>query len=293
MEPVGITPAKRGFFGETWRIETSEGVYFVKLDYSPLHQQYFRDGLAVVDHLVRHGIGFVSRVIPTLSGKNHCMFDGAVLGILDWCEGENIETDETKQTEYTMLARVYSVPLDGLQILRADLSDREAATFRQQRDLIRDPKLTAFFAMREPLLSQRAARLTYLAQQCQQDMTHFYLTHGDAGGNLIVAPTRCYLVDWDYAQLAPPERDAWVMVHKPWAQDMFNHALADAGVEYQLRPERLTYYAYNWWFTYLNDYLTRYLETGIVPPDLYAYFDGWIEERIDCADRLLVHRVSG
>ena len=37
IDAIGIYPAKRGFYGETWRLEDSDRSYFLKLDYSAAH----------------------------------------------------------------------------------------------------------------------------------------------------------------------------------------------------------------------------------------------------------------
>lgn len=44
-----ITPAKRGFFGETWRTQAGEKVYFVKLDCWTQHKEKFRSSFGALD----------------------------------------------------------------------------------------------------------------------------------------------------------------------------------------------------------------------------------------------------
>ncbi|MCL2422177.1 MAG: hypothetical protein FWD03_09995, partial [Defluviitaleaceae bacterium] len=41
LNAITIMPANRGYYGETWRLEASERNYFVKIDYSPRHQNVF------------------------------------------------------------------------------------------------------------------------------------------------------------------------------------------------------------------------------------------------------------
>ena len=36
---IGIKPAKRGYYGETWKVTGTAGRYFLKLDYLPFHQK--------------------------------------------------------------------------------------------------------------------------------------------------------------------------------------------------------------------------------------------------------------
>lgn len=36
-----ISPAKRGFYGETWNVQTEKNTYFVKIDYWSHHKESF------------------------------------------------------------------------------------------------------------------------------------------------------------------------------------------------------------------------------------------------------------
>ena len=120
------------------------------------------------------------------------------------------------------------------------------------------------------------------------DASHFYITHGDAGGNVMVSGGDYYIVDWDNPRLAPPERDAWFCMYWDWAMDAFNEALRANGVNYTLRPERLAYYCYHFFFYYLTEYMHTFFEigdeNGKLAEALSGYFNGWIEEEIRFAD---------
>lgn len=49
ITPVEITPAKRGYYGETWKVKGNAGCYFLKMDYLSYHQKKFQNSLAVID----------------------------------------------------------------------------------------------------------------------------------------------------------------------------------------------------------------------------------------------------
>lgn len=251
LEPTRIVPAKRGFFGETWRLETADLCYFVKLDYSPRHWFVYERSFPVVEHIVGHGIDFISRVVHTKDGRLSVRYDGAVLGVFHWIDGENIETDETKLPEYRMLAKVYAVAPGDLSIPQEDFTGRSAGVFFAQWAALEDTYTRSLFEQRRETLEYRAARLKHFASLCRGDTTGFVITHGDAGGNLIQNGDEYYLVDWDDPLLAPPERDAWNMLcyGKSWAGCIFHQALRESGINYTLRPERIAYYCYFYCFT--------------------------------------------
>jgi hypothetical protein len=80
IEAVGITPAKRGFYGETWRLDTSDTSYFLKLVYLAVHKPVYERSFYIVQHLCNHGIDFISRIVKTANGRLFTQFDGAILG---------------------------------------------------------------------------------------------------------------------------------------------------------------------------------------------------------------------
>jgi len=294
---LSLTPAKRGYFGETWRLDSAEKSYFLKLDCSELHKFIYEGSFHVVEHLREHGIGFISRIVRTADGELSTRFDGAVLGLFEWVEGDNIQDERTKIREYQMLAQIYAVPAEGLCIPREDFSCRSAGLFYAQCERLKsDPadetavQILELFEQSRAEFARRAERLKLFSQRCQGDTSCFCITHGDAGGNVIIDGDRFTLVDWDDPALAPPERDAWFCLHWDWAMDAFHEALRQNGIGYTLRPERLAYYCYHSFFWYLTEYLATYFEIGNrggnMCEALKGYLDGWIVEEVRFADTI-------
>jgi len=49
---ISITPAKRGFYGETWRLDTAQGrSYFLKIVYPDLHKAIYERSFHAIQHL--------------------------------------------------------------------------------------------------------------------------------------------------------------------------------------------------------------------------------------------------
>lgn len=283
IEAVDITPAKRGYYGETWRLNTVDTSYFLKLVYPALHMGIYENSFSIIQHLCNHGIDFISRIVKSKNCGLSTHFDGAVLGVFDWIDGEHIETDATKIPEYQMLAKVYTVPSNGLSIPREDFSGKSANKFFEQWNVLNDKQLLSLLEKNRVKLEHRAERLKYFAEICKDDIAGFVITHGDAGGNLIVNGDKYFIVDWDNPILAPPERDAWVMCSRDWARDAFQNALRQNGILHTLRLERLAYYCYYFFFFYLTAYLDGFTLTDTIR-EIEEYIDGWIESSINYAD---------
>jgi hypothetical protein len=286
IDAISIYPAKRGFYGETWRLEAANGNYFAKLVYASEHMGIYESSFPIIDHMNRHGIDFISKIVKTVRGELSAHYDSAVLGVFDWIDGELIETDDTKIPEYQMLAKVYTVPVEWLTIPREDFSARSADLFfRQCESLPPNAPIHAFFESHRVKIVHRAERLRLFSERCRNDTSCFVITHGDAGGNFIMSGDKYYIIDWDTPILAPPERDAWVMCNRDWARCLFHKSLRENGIGYNLRPERLAYYLYHMFFFYLNAFLDSFTQTGDMQ-GVEGYMNGWIEESFQYADKM-------
>lgn len=278
---INFTPAKRGFYGETWRLDTCDNSYFIKLVYFEEHKEIYKRSFKIVEHLCNHGIDFISRIIKTAGGRLYTHFDGAILGVFNWIDGENIETDETKTPEFQMLARVYTVSPCNILIPREDFSGKSADDFFRQWKKINNTQVNLLLEKNRTMLEYRAERLKYFSELCKGDTTGFYITHGDAGRNFVVDGDKNFIVDWDSSLLAPPERDAWEAGFQDWARCLFNKSLRQNGIDYTLRAERLAYYSY-YVFFYCLYWDIQYSQAD----EIEDFFNGYGEERIEYADKL-------
>nr|MDD6336226.1 aminoglycoside phosphotransferase family protein [bacterium] len=290
---IEITPAKRGYYGETWKVRGTAGVYFLKMDYLPFHQKRFAGGLSVIEYLCENGIDFVGHIIKTRDGRLCPQFDTALMGMFEWVDGENIEKDDTKAPEYQMMCKVYQLTKPGLGIPAASFSDDAAVRFYQQWDRLKSAPKTdgtdlvlSTFERFGGEIAHCALRLSQFAERCREDGGDFYLTHGDAGGNFFTGNGRNYIFDWDEAMYAPIERDAWVMGCYDWARKLFNDTLKGNHIPYQLRPERLAFYCYHMYFFYLGEFLKVHPMSDKSQRILEYFEDSWIKSRIKFADTL-------
>lgn len=290
---ANITPANRGYYGETWKVHADSGCYFLKMDYLPFHQKRFQQSLSVIEYLCESGIDFVGKIIKTRGNKLYSNFDTAVIGLFEWVDVRNVETDQTKSAEYQMLCKIYLLTKPGLEIPTALFSDDAAKRFYQQWEMLRlapetdaNCAVLAIFERFKEEISHCASRLSQAAGLCRQDEGAFYLTHGDAGGNFFIGNGRNYILDWDEAMYAPLERDAWVMGCYDWARKLFNDTLKAHKIPYQLRPERLAFYCYYMYFFYLGEFLAVH-SISDKSQNITEYFEnGWIKDRIKFADTI-------
>ena len=295
LHSIHVAPAPRGYYGETWKVESQEGTYFVKVVYAKAHQERYAHSFTALEHIHQCGVPHTSTIVKTLSGALYAYFDSAVCGVFAWVEGNNVQNRNTKIAEYHILASVYAVPTEGLAIPRDSLDTNHADTFyrwltwlEHHHDDATARQLWATFAQHRRELDERAERLALFAKRINMKELPFYITHGDAGGNIITQGDSFTLVDWDSVRLAPPERDAWFCLHWNWAIDAFNEALHSCGLAYTLQPNLLAYYCYDSYFYYLVEYMATFceLKNADMPETIEGFFHGWIAEELAFADKM-------
>jgi hypothetical protein len=85
IKAADITPAKRGFYGETWRLDSTDESYFVKLVYPAAYAAVYERSFHVIEHLCNHGIDFISKIIKTKDGGRYFIvaWDNPILAPLE------------------------------------------------------------------------------------------------------------------------------------------------------------------------------------------------------------------
>lgn len=288
-----LLPAKRGFYGETWNVRAESGTYFLKLDYWEHHKESLQNSLPVIRYMTDSGIDFIPKVIGTKAGCLYSRFRQGTAVVFEHIPGELSEDYATEEL-YGLLARVYRLNTDGLEMETETFGGKKAEVFQalQSRPELPAEVKTAL-AEKAPDISRYMERLMQFSTACQGRKEHFHITHGDAGGNCILNGDRLSIVDWDGAMLAPIERDAWIYICDEAAIGKINSILLENGVGYKLEQNRLCYYCYDFFFHYLNEYLRSLLdaESGWrreeIAKGLVGYLaDCWIYERLDAADAM-------
>lgn len=89
------------------------------------------------------------------------------------------------------------------RILRRDLEGAQWDALKRAPETASNRAVLDVFERFGDVLAHCASRLSRFAGYCREDTGHFYLTHGDAGGNFFVADGRNFILDWDEVMYAP------------------------------------------------------------------------------------------
>ncbi|NSW90323.1 MAG: hypothetical protein HPY74_06530 [Firmicutes bacterium] len=260
---LSIAPAKRGFFGETWSAVTQDSKFFVKIDYWDYHKAIYKKNFSIIDYITRNGIDYIPKIIKTKSGDLFCDFNGGIMGIFEFVEGEDTE-DYPIDKLFEKLAPIYNLPTDNLSLEKETFDSDVVVKYKElySKLVLQASKISKQVALlladKTKLLEHYAMRLQIFSDRCKTNFDGFHITHGDAGGNCIIDGEKLTIVDWDYPKLSPIERDAWFFIWDKKQTDTINTVLKNHGIDYQLNSNRFCYYCYYSFFYYLTEYLNSY-----------------------------------
>lgn len=297
-----IAEAKRGFYGETWKVVSESGNSFVKIVYYASHMEKYTGSFAIMDYMVHHGIGFIGSIIRTKQDDLYCLFNGGVLGAFTFVEGEHTEAYDLSRL-ISHMAVIYNLQIGDLAIQSEtfDIScvDRFYQLLTDVKGMSDDSaeKLVDILQDHCEVLHHHALQLPGVADRCGQNSNDFHITSGDVGGNVILEGDRFTIIDWDDIVLAPIERDLWFYMKDDLQLSLIHETLAAHGVTYRLQKDRLVFYCIRGLFHYLCEYLCcfrecedgemrkdiaesvkEFLETGCWMDANLAKADGWIRQ---------------
>ena len=161
-----ITAAPRGFFGETWKVRTDVGCFFVKIDRWKYHQESYRRSLNAVAYMTDQGISHIPAVRRTADGQLSCDFDGGVVATFAYEEGIQTEDYPVKQL-FSHLIPIYQLDASRLDLEKESFGTRTLDRFRSLWDAEELPcSVKKEIAGKERRIAGYANRLKFFSGLC-------------------------------------------------------------------------------------------------------------------------------
>jgi len=249
---ISIEKAKRGYMAETYLILTKNKKLFAKIVSLKSHKNIYKNSFKVVEFLNKNGVDFILKNIKTKNNKLTCDFKNNVLGLFEFIEGEHSE-NYSLNLLFEKYSFIYQVSTNGLDIKRENFGSSILIDFKINLFKIRkNKKIINFLKSKKEIIKSYEERLKKIGKECRKDLNDFYLTHGDAQGNIMVLENNIKIVDWDTPLLSPIERDAWIFLDNEKTLGEFSQILDKNNIKYKFKKERLYYYCYFYFFYYLN-----------------------------------------
>lgn len=289
-----ITPAQRGFFGETWKIVTDQGAFFVKIDYWKYHQESYRKSLFTVAYMKACGVHCIPELLLTKDGCVYCEYQEGLVSVSEYIEGENRE-DYPLQDLFEKLAEIYKLESQDLDLEIEDFTIKVYDQYVELKNQLNiSDSICEILDNNIKLIETYRQSLQWISENITYDVDAFCLTHGDAGGNCIISEFDFHIIDWDSVKIAPIERDVWFFICDEKNIELIERILLYNGISYKINELYLCYYCYYSFIYYITEYLRSYIETKdpvrkeMLEKGLREYFiNGWIFNQLQKADQIM------
>lgn len=262
LDVDSMQAAPRGWYGETWSVQTGQGRFFCKIITHPTHGANYRRSFAALNTMHNMGIDFVSQAVQTLWGDWHLAFEEGTLGLFRHVEGVHTEDYPLEQL-FGHLAQIYRLPVEEFQVPAEDFScgiiEETWGYLRQAEQAdAKGRELAGLIKQGGDL--QRCARVLQLsAAKCRCDAGGLVVTSGDVGGNVIMQGDKMTIIDWDDIRLAPIERDLWYYMWEEGQRELIDRVLEQSGTGRQLNAQRLVFSCMRMHFFYMCEYMRCFL----------------------------------
>lgn len=262
-----LTPADRGFYGETWRADAAQGCFFVKLIAYRRHIPGFLQSLAAVRRMNDMGLDFISRPVETRSGDGFTPALDGVAAAFRFEEGVHTE-DYPLEKLFVRMADVYRLSTQDFELSWEQFGMNEYLGFQ---DALRIAQSSGAPAVKDVLRVMNAHRaelemcaevLRKVIPVCRRTPIHRVITSGDVGGNVLLRGDEMVIIDWDQLVIAPVERDMWFYMQDMRQIDLVNEVMERQELPVRVEPVRLAYYACSRTFFYMREYLFAAMADG-------------------------------
>lgn len=219
-----ITPIPKGTIGDSYVIENfNKQKYFLKIHLqAKLHTDKpngLKDTLKLTSQLHDSGIKNVPYPIKLTDGKLEGKFGMYSIIVTNFIDGNNPKITRGLTVKLAkIIAQIHqininsiSLPVEPPNVIYANKLNKQLKILKKDEKLNESQKaLGGLLFDHEHRLQKHLLQLNQLYERVKQKKSSV-ITHGDLIlDNLIVNKQgHIFIVDWDWAEVSPPERDIW------------------------------------------------------------------------------------
>lgn len=177
VDIIDIELAKRGYMAETYKAISKKGKFFVKIVSLESHKKTYKESFDVVDFLNQKGIDFIIKNIKTRNGNLTCDFEGGVLGLFNFVEGEHSEDYPLKKL-FEKYSLIYKVNPSNLNIRKENFKGNAIELFELNFNKVKMSKdrygeVIDFFDSKMELIKTYKQKLRSIGKQCNSNLNKF------------------------------------------------------------------------------------------------------------------------
>lgn len=256
--------APRGFWAETYYINTDNDIFFLKIHNNYPWKAVFMASVDIQYQMAQR-IKYIAA--PLMSRKNttsYVLDDGRTAALYTYIDGESYATRDACEV-LRLLADIYTYTTD----IKCD----NIYTYKLYPDKFcsESPVLKEYLCKNRDIYIKYRKKYEALADMvCNTDRKR-YLTHGDIATNLMIDLNRqVYIIDWDRIRLGPIELDLYEFIDNTTDIRLLDNIVENACPGWRFNKDYHNYFILNDLYYNLRNLLNTGGD-GITPEDLSAY----------------------
>lgn len=293
-----LSPAARGFVAETYIVENKGRKYFAKVLESNRYSENVRESLPILKELYALGIANINYPVETKEKGLHVQFNSKILILFNFIDGEwtfDYEFEKyvslladihlrTPEIKLPLKKETFNLPF--LEDLEKELIHLENATFS---DPLEQELQTIVSGLKPEVLGDIKSAIELASNLKNDEALEFYLTHGDAPGNIIKTGSNdLYLIDWDDMLSAPLERDTWFHLDDGKFLGLYQSLMPS----YRVHKQAYSFYAHRRYLDDLEGWISKILASDATLEQKEKNLAGLKKDTLEWM-RPIVRRLSG
>lgn len=250
------TPAPRGFWAETFILNTDKDTYFIKIHKNFPWESELRTSLDIQFQIAEH-VKHIPKPIKTQSNMLlHTLDDKRVTALYSYIDGINYITNNACEI-LNLMADIYKLNIncDNKYIFKL-YAEKIMEEMKINTYDTKSRTLRCFLEQNRDVYIKYWNTYVNLVNKVRNTNKKFYLTHGDVAKNLMIDKNKqVFIIDWDRIRVGPIELDLREFIDKNTDIKKLENTAKNAGLDWKFDKAYHNYFILNDLYYYLRNLL--------------------------------------
>jgi Putative homoserine kinase type II (protein kinase fold) len=239
-------PAPRGFWAETFIINTDKDKYFVKIHKNFPWESSLKTSLDIQFQMAEQ-IKYIPKPIKT---QNNMLFyildDKRIFVLYTYIDGTQYITNDAYEI-FNLMTNIYKLNIKCNAIFEFKFYAEEIIREMQKNKYDTTSEILKSFLKRNHEIYMKNWNIyENLVNKVRNKNNKYYLTHGDIGKNLMIDKNKqVFIVDWDRIYVGSIERDLREFIDINTDIKKLNNMAKVAGLDWEFNKDYHNYFILN------------------------------------------------
>ncbi|MDF2540433.1 MAG: Phosphotransferase enzyme family [Herbinix sp.] len=238
--------APRGFWAETYILNTDKDTYFIKIHKDFPWELTLRTSLDI-QYQMAEQIKYIPKPIKTKNNMLlHTLDDKRVTAIYSYIHGINYSTNDVFEI-LNRMADIYNLNIKCDSRYDFKLyAEKIMGEMQTNKYNTKSVTLCNFLEQNREVYIKHWNKYVNLVNKVRNSNRKFYVTHGDLAKNLMIDENKqVYIVDWDRIYLGPIELDLYRFIDINTNIKKLENTAKNAGLDWEFDKDYHNYFTLN------------------------------------------------